>query len=333
MGLFSKREKPDDGDAESTAAGDAPSSAANSATGSASSTPSTAGSVPSDAIANVTALAQLRFSGLGLPVQVDPETAGSDTVLVGEDGSRYPLYNLLARTANLTGEPLMLAIMDHVDTIVAARSEAAVGDLSDEEFRALVRTRVVRADTIDESTSYAIAVSADLACVLCLDFPSSVTFLTDADLAGRDIDDLFAVGLRNVMAEPIQLVDEAAPGVTRFVGDSFFTASKMLGMSQLIAEHLPAASHGVFFGVPNRHLIYTVAPTSMDFQQQLTTLATLVAGNARTSEDAGGGLSPHIFIWRAGEIELAGVVDAAGKLQMHGQGRTLEMLEELTALG
>jgi len=290
---------------------------------------------PSDAIdpiENVTLLAQLRFGVLGVPVEVDPDTAGLDTILVASDGLKYPLYNLFVRTASADADETVDLVMQHVDSMVEARNQPDLTTLSDDELSTMVRTRIVNRDMTEQiGAKYSIRVAADLVALLCVDFPTHVAWVNDTQLEGRNVDDLFATGMQNTLAEAVDEVQHTESGITVIVGDSLFTASKVLGMQQLLTEHLKPAPHGVLFGVPNRHLIFALPLADMSSVAAAGTLATMIAQQANDQENPGGPLSPDVFIWRAGRIERAGGVNPDGTVQMIGDGLMLEALEELAA--
>ncbi|TBN57430.1 hypothetical protein EYE40_08510 [Glaciihabitans arcticus] len=284
-----------------------------------------------DPIENVTLLAQLRFGVLGVPVEVDPDTAGIDTVLITAAGARYPLYNLFVRTAQANEDETINLVMQHVDSMVEAANQPDIASLSDEDLSRMVRTRIVPRDVIDQiSAKYSIRVASDLVALLCVDFPTHVAWLNDDQLADRNIDDLFATGMQNTMGEQVDDVQQSGP-ISMIVGDSLFIASKVLGMPQLISEHLQDAPHGVLFGVPNRHLIFALPLVDMASIAAAGALATMVANQANADDNPGGTLSADVFIWRAGRIERAGGVNPDGTVQMIGDSLMLEALEGITA--
>ena len=219
---------------------------------------------------------------------------------------------------------------------VASAAEPApdvdVATLSDDELAPLVRTRLANRDTVAHlATDYAAPIAGDLVALLQIDRADRVEIVTDDMLAGRDIDALFAAGLTAIMDEPTDQVQQAAPGIALFVGQTPSFATKVLGMQQLIADHLPAAHHGVLFGVPNRHLVFAVALTDMASLQNTGALAELVADQAGVEDNPGGTLSSDVYLWRADQIERVCGMDETGAVHMYGGFLMQDVLEELSA--
>lgn len=214
----------------------------------------------------------------------------------------------------------------------ASAPELDISALGDEELATLVRTRLANRDAIAHlATDYAVPIAGDLVALLNIDRAAGVEILTDDLLAARDVDALFAAGLANIMDDPTDQVQQAAPGIALFVGQSPSTATKVLGMPQLIAGHLAAEHHGVLFGVPNRHLVFAVALTDMASLQNTGAIAELVADQAGVDDNPGGMLSSDVFLWRAGQIERVCGMDETGAVQMYGGSLMQDVLEELSA--
>ena len=217
-------------------------------------------------------------------------------------------------------------------TPTATAPDLDITALDDAQLATVVRTRLANREAIAHlATEYAVSIAGDLVALLNIDRAERVEILTDDLLADRDVDALFAAGLANIMDEPTDQVQQAAPGIALFVGQSTSTATKVLGMPQLIADHLPAEYHGVLFGVPNRHLVFAVALTDMASLQTTGSLAEIVADQAGVEDNPGGTLSADIFLWRAGQIERVGGVDETGAVQMYGGSLMQDVLEELSA--
>jgi len=273
---------------------------------------------------NVTMLALLRFSAHGLDVGADQDTAGLDTVLVAADGQRYPLRPIIERA--IAGEEAVELVMEFVDGIILDQQAAAFDSVGDDELHRMIRTMVVSSEEAAQlGSTYAIPVAGGLVAVLGVQFPSSSTLLPDRYTAGRDVDDLFARGLRNAMTEPVEL-RELERGSRVFVGDSNYIATKMLGMAQLLAEHNIVAPHGLLFGAPNPNLLYVHVLADRASLAAVRNFAMMVAGQAAQSDAA---LSRDLFIWRNDRIELAGVVDDAVELRMDVTGLLLATVLEL----
>ena len=287
-----------------------------------------ANSSDDDPTTNIVALAQLRLSAHGITTEVAEGTSGVDTVLVDEQGRAFPLRNLMAHLVPLSPQTdeYHEYLMTHVDSIVAAMAEPPATELSDAEWLKRVRIRVLPSDAREELPAhYAQTVTPELIAVLCIDNPTSITFVKDADLAGRDVRASFDAGFRNVMAEPIDENAEVAPGVQLLAGESIFIASKVVGIASLIGTVLPEAPNGVIVGVPFRNVLFAHVVTGAASVGSIGELAGMVARGA--SDDAPSGpLSASIYYWRDGVFENIGGPDSTGKIHIRPSDRLMAVL-------
>jgi hypothetical protein len=281
-------------------------------------------------LTEITELAIMRFAVLGVTARVAEGTAGMDTELVTDDGNRYPLHNLMARARAGRLADVMRLVIDHVTALVDAANESAlVGpaeELSDEQWTDLVRVRLMPEEAATSvGATYPRPVAGGLVAMLCLDYPTHVSFLGDGPLVGRDLDALAATGLAAVMAEPVGSITEIEPGIWVLDGESPYTATKVLDLGRLIGTLLPEAPLGVAFGVPHRHVIIAHVVTGRESIQQIARLTAMTASLA--GPDApGGGLHASSFYWRDGVIEPAATQGADGSIGVDGSGRLGELL-------
>ena len=283
-----------------------------------------------DPIDSIVQLAAMRFGAHGLTVSALAGTAGAETVFVDQSGRQFPLHNLVSRvimvpagTAEFTD-----AVISHVDAVIAAASAPSPTELPDDQLLQRVRIRLVP-ESIRQtmSVAYARPFAPGLIVVLCVDNPTDISFLTDELLAGRDTPALFNAGFLNVLAEKTDAVYEPAPGVQVILGDSFFTASKVVGMARLAGTELPAAPRGVVFGVPHRHLVYAHVVTGPGLIPAVNAIASLVGGNA-TPEAPGGPISNKIYFWRDGVVDEIGSADPDGSVRVTPSERFVQVLNE-----
>lgn len=279
----------------------------------------------------IAGLAVQRFAEHRIDVRVDPATSGNRSELVDATGGRFPLHNLIVSIPE-TGVDLarvVAAVDAHVDSLVGGLRAPNAQELSHDDLLWLVRVRLMPEAAREQmSMSYARSVVPGLIAVLCVDHPSHVEYLSDDALQGRDVEELFARGLRNVIEEPFGADEEVAPGVRLLAGNSFFTASKVIGMSQLAESVFAPAPHGVVFAVPHRHVIYAHVVTAENVLTAVNAIASLAAENA--GEDAPGGpLSSSAYYWRGGVTEVLSVVTDDGRIHVLAEGRFVEMLEEV----
>ncbi|MFD5867282.1 hypothetical protein ACFWGD_01540 [Corynebacterium sp. NPDC060344] len=93
--------------------------------------------------------------------------------------------------------------------------------------------------------------------VMCRDQPSQVSTLTDAQLAGRDLELLFAAARKNTEVEPSDLSPVEVEGggpMWLLEGDHFFVSSQLASLPARIAERagVPAVGEGVLVVAPRR---------------------------------------------------------------------------------
>jgi hypothetical protein len=281
-----------------------------------------------DVVLAVTAFSIARLKALDIEADVKPGTAGFETALVDTEGREYTLTELFGRVASLPPETLNPIVVEYIDALVDAMGGPSSTELSDEQLTERIRVRLQpEAITQEPGFSYARPVARGLVAVLCIDHPATIEYVTDDFLEGRNVVQLFNAGFVNVMAEPIEHTSQPVPGVTRLIGD-LFTATKALGMSQLIGSVLPVAPHGVLFTVPHRQVLFAHAVTGPATVQAIDDLGVLLRANI--GEDApGGALGTFIYYWRDSVIDVVAGFNAEGKLQVDGSGRFGTRLQEL----
>ena len=279
-------------------------------------------------------LVSARFVSSGVAVEVAEGTAGIDTILLAADGTQYPLYNIITRALALPRDSAEYheAIDGHVKGLVAAIGNPVHSSLSEAEFEAVVRVRLAH-ESIRQMLplSYARPFAGDLIVALCLDTPTTVEYVSDETLEGRDVERLYQVGLANALAEPLLGVQEVAPGVVVLEGESFFTASKAVDFEQLLGSVLPASPYGVVFGVPHRHLIVAHVLSGPESITAIGSVAQLTAMQA--GEGAPGGpLSAHLYYWHDGDVEVAGGASAEGAIEIRPSERFMAVLNAIAAV-
>jgi hypothetical protein len=274
-------------------------------------------------------MAVFRFGELGWTVAVAEGTSGMGTELEAANGNRYPLHILMARAAAAPREEVAKLVTDHVTALVDAANEMALAlptaELSNAQWRELVRVRIMPREAATAiAATYPRPVADDLVVMLCLDYPTHVSFLGDGSFGTQNLDELAAVGLASVMAEPIDSVTEVEPGIWMIEGESPYIASKVLDLGALVGTVLPDAPYGVVFAVPHRRAILAHVVTGADSMQEAARLATMAVANSG-DEAPGGGLSPLGFFWHGGTIDVAARRRGDGTVLF--QGRFGDLME------
>ena len=281
-----------------------------------------------EAIMVVTAFSIARLKALGIEAEVKPGTTGHETELLDAEGRTFALQPLFARVASLPPAEINPLVVAYIDELVDAFGGPTTAELTDEQLLERIRVRIQPAAIAQQpGFSYARPYASDLAVVLCIDHPATIEYVDDEFLVGRNVVQLFNAGFVNVMNEPLEHVSEPVKGVTRLIGD-LFTATKALGIGQLVGSVLPAAPHGVLFTIPHRQVLFAHAVSGPATVQAVDDLGVLLRGNI--GEDApGGALGTSIYYWRDSVVDVVASFDAEGKLHVDGSGRFGTRLQEL----
>ena len=139
-----------------------------------------------------------------------------------------------------------------------------------DELRQRVRTRIIPADlAANPHLSYARPFPGGLALALCLDFPNTVTTVSNGHLEKYplSLDELYHWGQINTDNEAIDEHTTCGP-FTGIAGQSLFIASKAAHIASLVSTLHIDAPHGLLFAIPDRSvLLYAPAdPTSPTHQ-------------------------------------------------------------------
>ncbi|GAB2468573.1 hypothetical protein HD599_000599 [Conyzicola lurida] len=278
---------------------------------------------------DVQLIAMRRFGARGMPVTVLDGTSGLDAVLTTASGDQYPLHNLISRAIAGDLDDVPRLVTHHVDALVDAAAAPNSDQLSDDDWLENVRVRLMPADAATAvGAGYARTFAGGLVEMLCLDYPTHITYLSDAALEGRDPVELAAAGRAAVIADPVENSQEIDPGIWLVQGNSPYTATKALAFEHLAGSALPAAPHGIVFGVPHRHMIVAHAVDSVDSVVAISRLAQFVVAQA-TDSAPGGPLSSSIYFWYEGSVDVVGWVKDDGSTTISGDGRFGEVLAGL----
>jgi hypothetical protein len=244
------------------------------------------------------------FAEHGLEVTVYADMVTDDS------GRQFGLANLAAVCHNdIRGSKAWPGLArDHVGMVLRAMDgPPPLETLPHEQIRAQLYPRLITADMIEaESFLHARSIAPGLREVIALDLPESVMMLTDDALSPLgDIRELRAHALRNLRALPIEghEILKGADGM-RFdvvMGDSFFTASQVLVLDELVRRITgqDLGVDGALVAMPFRHQLAFHAIRGADIIPALNGMAAFAAAGF---EDAVGPVSPHVYWWRAGSL-------------------------------
>jgi hypothetical protein len=249
-------------------------------------------------------LARQGFAEAGLEVTMHPDH------VVDDAGRMFGLGNLAAACHNADrGEKDWRTITrDHAARIVRSLDQPSPFEtLSRAELLASTYLRLTpTADLAPVRTTYAREVVDGISEVLNLDLPETVmTYLDEHVEQLGPLEDLRRVGLvnlRRVRFDERQKV--AAPGGGAFdvlLGESMFTASKLLVLEEVLAEQRldHVKENGVLVVAPFRHqlAVHPIRDSSV-----VPALQGLALFAQLGHDDAPGPLSPHVYWWRAGSL-------------------------------
>lgn len=267
----------------------------------------------------------------GMTVRPAPGDAPGDDRLAIDTGAVMWLSNMHMRCRGVPVEELPDAVRFEVDNFLAGLDAPPMSELSDDEFFAQMRTRLITPDTSGElSVDYARPAFNGLVAELRRDLPTTVQTVSDSDIAGRDIDLLYEIGQRNTDAEPVE-IEALDHEIFALTGESLFVASKALNMPRLIETVLEGiAPLGVLFSVPHRSALFLhrVGASTVDAAPWI---ATATIGEA---EDAlGGVISRDTYFWYGGTVQLVTAVDLdTHSIRLLVEGPFADALEQVAEL-
>jgi len=213
-----------------------------------------------------------------------------------------------------------------------------LGDLAPEEVLARVYLRVMGTPTLPEpwqsGHGYARELDGDLVEVLAVDLPESVTVLPTEDVERLGEDALRAAGRENLLREPIEshevLAAPDGPAVHVVEGESFFTASKLLVLDDVLRRTIGERElpYGVLVSAPVRHLLAFHPIEDIGVIQAVNRMA---AFTASVYSDGAGAVSPYVYWWRDGDLIQLTALDDDGQVHVVAGGEFTEVLNSLAA--
>ncbi|MFJ6634870.1 hypothetical protein ACIQMR_26270 [Streptomyces sp. NPDC091376] len=254
------------------------------------------------------------FAEQGLEVTVYAD------VVADSSGRQFGLGNLAAVCHNDQRGPRVWpdVIRGHVGLVLRTMdAPSALDTLPADQIRAQLYPRVIGTDGLDRDTfRYARALAPGLSEVLALDLPESVMMLTDdaleplGDVPG--LRDLAMANLRGLPVEGHETIEDA--GGMSFdvvVGDSFYTASRVLVLDALVrqvtGQHITA--DGALVALPFRHQLAFHVIRDAGVIPSLNAMAAFAASGYA---DTPGAITPYVYWWRAGTLTQLSDRDVEG---------------------
>ena len=213
-------------------------------------------------------LRRLHDAGISATPHTDEHTGSTHLEIDG--WRRINVENLIDELAQTDPSTHEVRIERWVAFIMESGRIAEQSVTDPDELRQRVRTRIIPADlAADPHLSYARPFPGGLALALCLDFPNTVTTVTNEhlDKYPLSLDELYHWGQINTDNEAIDEHTACGP-FTGIAGESLFIASKAAHVASLVSTLRIDAPHGLLFAIPDRSvLLYApVDPTSPTHQ-------------------------------------------------------------------
>ncbi|ANF31614.1 hypothetical protein A0130_07955 [Leifsonia xyli] len=277
----------------------------------------------------MTATARRLLAERGIETTIHHGDQPEDVTLVASDTQFYPLFNAFAKTQGASAEQATLIVTDHINSLVDAESTPSATDLSADELRQRVRTRILPGGAggpEGPTFHYARPFAGDLILALCVDFPTTVTYIHDdqVDQLALGLEELYAFGQLNTDQEPIDERIEPSPGIHVVAGQSLFIASKAANLAAVLG----AAPLGTLFTVPYRHMIIAVpvtGPATLAAVEQLVGLTQHVLSEG---PPPGGVISADVLFSRNQQVSRVSSMDENGTVSIVVDDRLQEALEE-----
>ncbi|MDR2984882.1 MAG: hypothetical protein LBV34_08575 [Nocardiopsaceae bacterium] len=254
-----------------------------------------------------------------------------------DQGAQFGLWNVAAACRN---EPRGQAawarvVANHVRRVLDTTEEDVFEGLTADQVAARTYARLLSADSVPEPGwfSYAREIAPGLLEVLAFDLPETVVMLSDETVArfGGAVA-LREAGLANLRALPVEHQEQiSVPDGGHFqvlLGESAYTASRVLVMSELLAQMFGpvTAPYGVLAAVPNRSQAVLHVIRDETFVLSINHMTRFALAGA---SDSPGPLSPNVYWWRADTWQQVSYFDNE-KITVRLDNELGDVLEQLT---
>ena len=213
-------------------------------------------------------LRRLHDAGISATPHVDSHTG--DIYLKVDGWRRINVENLIDELTQTDPSKHEVTIERWVAFIMESGRIAEQSVTDPDELRQRVRTRIIPANlAANPHLSYARPFPGGLALALCLDFPNTVTTVSNGHLEKYplSLDELYHWGQINTDNEAIDEHTTCGP-FTGIAGESLFIASKAAHIASLVSTLRIDAPHGLLFAIPDRSVLFYAPadPTSPTHQ-------------------------------------------------------------------
>ena len=180
-------------------------------------------------------LKRLEDAGIDATPKVDPKT---NSYILTVDTMHFNVENLLSDLSRIDPVKHQEQIERWVAFMIETLRMPEYSISDPDELRKRIRTRIIRSgQSSDLPITYIRPFTAGLATALYLDFPNSVSLVTDQSLARYplSVDELFHYGQINTDNEPIDTKQQVGP-FTELLGESPFIAGKAANIGALVSN-------------------------------------------------------------------------------------------------
>jgi hypothetical protein len=239
-----------------------------------------------------------------------PFEMGDGVVVIPTEGAdrpgEYGLSNLSQQCAASDEGDWSRIIATHFTSVFSIKGrdlDALAADY--EQARPILRIRLMPDASmggVEVPGSVVRAIAPGIQAVLVYDFPDSTASVHEEHLASWpvDPDSAFDQALANLDQEPVPLTDdmevEAGTSVRVWYGDSFYVATRLLRLAEL----LPPGTTDALVAVPNRHtlLVHAIVDGgAVSAMQPIYRLA------AQLFREGPGSISDQPYWWHEGSLE------------------------------
>lgn len=246
---------------------------------------------------------------------------------------QFGLSNLSQLCHAAGREEWSATIASHFSTMLAIQGrdhDALAADF--EQAARILRLRFHADDALPPGYGGAVRqVATGLILALVYDYPDSVASVNTEHLAQWDLpeDEVYAIATRNTLAEPlpvretIPVAGRPAASFEAYLGDSFYVASRALGMADLLP---PEAVHGAVIALPHRHALLwhpIVDVRVLGAVQAMIGLADVMY------REGPGSITNQLYWWRAGSFTHLPVRTRKGGTDFFPPDSFLEVLNGL----
>ncbi|MCA1221543.1 DUF1444 family protein [Streptomyces sp. 8L] len=263
-----------------------------------------------------------------------------ESAVVDNAGRQFGLGNLAAVCHNDRRGPRAWGELARRHAAMVLRTvdgPSALDTLPPAQIRAQLYPRVISGEGLDaENFGYARSVAPGLYELLALDLPESVMMLTDEALSRLgETDRLRERAMDNLRELPIEgretVRDDNGMRFEVVVGDSFYTASRVLALESLIRQTTgqQLTADGALVAMPFRHQLAFHVIRDASVLPSLTGMTMFAASGY---EDTPGAISPYVYWWRGGTItQLSEKEEDGDGLRVVVDEDFQEVLERLVA--